>query len=81
VIVGLRWSFWLAGGGDRRCSWWREAETLLVGEGEAETVSLVGVRRPACSGWSACRGRQRSAVGGEGDGGDGEMRFGGFLKF
>jgi len=39
-------------GGDRRCSWGREAETLSVGEGEAETVDLVGVRRPAWSEWS-----------------------------
>jgi len=39
-------------GDDRRCSWWREAETLLVGEGEAETVGLVGARRPTWSEWS-----------------------------
>jgi hypothetical protein len=81
VTLGMRWSSWLAVGGDKRCSWWREAETLSVGEGEAETVGLVGVRHPVCSGWSAWS--WVAAVGGEVDGGDGdgEMRFGGFLKF
>lgn len=46
MTVGLRWSSWLAGGGDRWCSWWREAETLLVGEGEA--IGQLG-RRAASS--------------------------------
>jgi hypothetical protein len=56
-------------GGDRRCSWWREAETLLVGEGKAETVGLVGVRRAAWSwaatiggGWGGGRWRWRDEV-------------------
>jgi hypothetical protein len=57
----------LAVGGDRLCSWWREAETLSVGEGEAETVGLVGLQRLACSGWSAWS--WEAAVGGGWGGG------------